>query len=213
MRPPQAQETSRKRVRMKPEARSRLILDAALIEFSRHGYTATRIEDIAARAGLTKTGVYGHYKSKDAIFEALLSEMMAPPESPAAFCWDASGKQSLEALVDGYIEQMYRKLNAPNAQRIFRLLLTESERVPDAVGRWFTQLVLQSRLEEQSQVDECVRRGVMRKSPVTDLFTLTNSPVLMWMVSNAVFRDATSLPLDKVRDIHRHMLLELLRPR
>ena len=50
---PPAAASRPRRVRLKPEIRSRLILDAALAEFGARGFTATRIEDIAARAGLT----------------------------------------------------------------------------------------------------------------------------------------------------------------
>ena len=69
---------TRKRVRLKPEVRSRLILEAALVEFGARGFSATRIEDIARRAGLSKSGVYAHYAGKEEIFEALLNLTLAP---------------------------------------------------------------------------------------------------------------------------------------
>lgn len=71
----------RKRVRLTPDIRIGLILDAALAEFSRNGFAATRIEDIAAHAGLSKAGLYAHFASKEAIFEALLVRTLSLPIS------------------------------------------------------------------------------------------------------------------------------------
>ena len=48
------------------------ILDAALQEFSAAGYAGARMDDIAARAGLSKGGLYAHFASKEEVFEALL---------------------------------------------------------------------------------------------------------------------------------------------
>ncbi|RTL42051.1 MAG: TetR/AcrR family transcriptional regulator, partial [Rhodocyclaceae bacterium] len=47
---------SQPRKRLTPATRIPLILDAALAEFSAHGYSATRFDDIANRAGLSKGG-------------------------------------------------------------------------------------------------------------------------------------------------------------
>ena len=62
----------KRRLRLAPEARVPLILDAALQEFSRRGFSAARMDDIAQRCGLSKGGLYAHFDSKDAIFKALL---------------------------------------------------------------------------------------------------------------------------------------------
>lgn len=79
------------RVRLKPEVRSRLILEAAQVEFGAKGFTATRIEDIAARAGLTKTGVYAHFPGKGAIFEALLDQVLLNARPETAAVWQPDG--------------------------------------------------------------------------------------------------------------------------
>lgn len=49
----------------RPDARPREILNAALRVFAEHGYAATRLEDVAAAAGVTKGTIYYYFKSKD----------------------------------------------------------------------------------------------------------------------------------------------------
>ena len=53
------------------------ILDEALVMFAEHGYKGTNLRDLAARLQLSKSALYKHYESKDAIWNALLDKMEA----------------------------------------------------------------------------------------------------------------------------------------
>ena len=53
------------------------ILDAALVSFVENGYKGTNLRDFAAGLGLSKSALYRHYESKEAIWNALLDKMEA----------------------------------------------------------------------------------------------------------------------------------------
>ena len=53
------------------------ILTAALEMFSQYGYAGTNIRELSASLGLVKSGIYKHYESKEAIWNALLDQMIA----------------------------------------------------------------------------------------------------------------------------------------
>ena len=53
------------------------ILAAALDMFSQNGYAGTNIRELSASLGLVKSGVYKHFESKEAIWNALLDQMIA----------------------------------------------------------------------------------------------------------------------------------------
>ena len=53
------------------------ILAAALEMFSQNGYAGTNIRELSASLGLVKSGVYKHFESKEAIWNALLDQMIA----------------------------------------------------------------------------------------------------------------------------------------
>ena len=57
-----------------PEARQQAILTAAISVFAQHGFAAATTDEIARAAGLSKGGLYWHFKSKDAILAALLEQ-------------------------------------------------------------------------------------------------------------------------------------------
>ncbi len=51
------------------------ILDAALVSFVENGYKGTNLRDFAAGLGLSKSALYRHYESKEAIWDALIDKM------------------------------------------------------------------------------------------------------------------------------------------
>ena len=53
------------------------ILAAALEMFSQKGYEGTNIRELSASLGLVKSGIYKHFESKEAIWNALLDRMIA----------------------------------------------------------------------------------------------------------------------------------------
>jgi AcrR family transcriptional regulator len=53
------------------------ILAVALEMFSKNGYAGTNIRELSASLGLVKSGIYKHYESKEAIWNALLDQMIA----------------------------------------------------------------------------------------------------------------------------------------
>jgi len=59
-------------MRTKNPETGRRIIDAAYESFWRSGFTRTSVDDIAARAGVTKRTLYGHFRSKDDLLAAVL---------------------------------------------------------------------------------------------------------------------------------------------
>ncbi len=64
--------------RRRAQARPDEVLDAALALFIENGFAATRVEDIAKRAGLSKGAVYLYFPSKEALLEGLVRRAVLP---------------------------------------------------------------------------------------------------------------------------------------
>ncbi|ENO89358.1 TetR/AcrR family transcriptional regulator [Thauera linaloolentis] len=208
----QKTETQRRRYLPSTE-RKREILDAALIEFSSHGYTAATIERIAARAGLSKAGIYAHYKSKDEVFEDLLETALTPSVQADGVLPPDVGAP-LPVVVTAYVDRMYDQLDEPIVMATFQLLITESRRTPELIRRWYDKMLEPRRLKDQADVDEYVRSGIMRRSALTDHFILAAAPLVMWIVMRMLHQD-NDLPmsLEQAREAHKQLLLDVLQPR
>src|SRR5499427_7911296 len=68
----------RVRWRRRKTARPAEILDAALAAFAERGFAATRLDDVAARAGITKGTLYLYFSSKEELFKAVVRQQLVP---------------------------------------------------------------------------------------------------------------------------------------
>lgn len=109
------------------------ILQEALELFSREGYEAVSVSQIAGALDMTKGALYRHYKSKRDIFESILSVMEQRdaqgaaahqlPESPAAQTPEAYRAAALEQLLT-YSKAQFRSWTEDPFAASFRRMLT-----------------------------------------------------------------------------------------
>ncbi|NUT96331.1 MAG: TetR/AcrR family transcriptional regulator [Saccharothrix sp.] len=59
------------------EETRRRLLEAAVVEFAAHGLAGTRMERVAARAGINKERLYNYFGDKERLFQTVLSDEMA----------------------------------------------------------------------------------------------------------------------------------------
>lgn len=209
MPPANSTATGRKRLRLPAEVRKQQILDAALIEFSTHGFAASSIAKIAERVGMSKAGLYAHFSGKDAIFEQLLSNMLASTFSNRQ--WRPQPGVPLRDMVASFIDKTYDAISQPDFIATLRLLITECGRVPQLMRHWRID-VLEPYLEEQQRiVDECVGCGLMRPSALTRHFSVVIAPAMLAALSALIFDDERAArEMEIVREVHEELLLELL---
>jgi AcrR family transcriptional regulator len=78
-----------------PEARRQAILAAAIGVFAQHGFAAATTDAIARAAGMSKGGLYWHFKSKDAILAALLEQFFNQELAVLELLVSASGSAGM----------------------------------------------------------------------------------------------------------------------
>lgn len=202
----------KKRIRLAPAVRKKLVLDAALAEFSTHGFAAASTEKIAQRAGLSQAGLYAHYKSKDAILEALFSEVLLHDWSQ----WLSADEAFSEEKVDHLIDCMYAKVEAPDFLAVFRLLITDGLRHAPLISQWYAKVVEPYIASQQNIVNTMVAQKKMQRSILSENFQLAISPLFTGLMMR-LLRDgagaAVAQDMAELRDSHRKMLKELLTPR
>ena len=91
---------------MKPRDR---ILDAAMTVFRRHGFRRSSIEQAAEAAGLTRQALYHHFKSKEALFRAVIERLhdsALAAEIAAANAAEKAGGSLADILVAGFTARM-----------------------------------------------------------------------------------------------------------
>ncbi|MBS0346116.1 MAG: TetR/AcrR family transcriptional regulator [Proteobacteria bacterium] len=200
----------RPRKRLTPDTRIPLILDAALAEFSAHGYSATRIDDIANRAGLSKGGFYAHFSGKDAVFEALLRRSLTAPTLDVDALLDAA--TDIRGLVEQLVDQLHTHLGDTTLRATARLLLTDGHRLPDVVTLWRQNTVDNLHVQLGALLRRCVERGLCRDSTVVHHPWLIVSPVIHQLFQQLSSAAVVPIQLREARSTHVDMLCELLTP-
>jgi len=200
--------TGRKRVRLAPAVRKRLILDAALAEFAANGFGATSTDKIAQRAGLSQAGLYAHFESKDAILVALFEELLEPEWE----LWMDEGETVSGPAIDAWIDRSYAKLDDPVIQSVFRILIAEGKRVRHLAGQWRRNVVDPRRAEQKRVADTLVAQGKVRRCTLAENTELTLSPLLHALVLQLIHggEDGPNGEIAVIREAHRRMLKEQL---
>lgn len=203
--------------RLPPDERREQILDAALHEFSERGFGAARMDDIAARAGLSKGGLYAHFASKKTVFEALMQRMLLPDllfdarvTNPPMT--DAAARPPLDALVDAFLDGAYARLDDSRFLQTLHLLIAEGPRMADVIEGWRTDH-LQLLHRQQAALQQAVEQGVLRESALTDMVQLIHAPILLAAILKMLQGEGhVRAVVPRLQAAHRRLLLELLPP-
>ncbi|HXI85813.1 MAG TPA: TetR/AcrR family transcriptional regulator [Parvularculaceae bacterium] len=149
------------RWRRRAEARPDEILAAALAEFTESGFEATRVEDVARRAGLSKAGVYLYFDSKDALLRALIEHEVEPVAERVAALAEAGKNEPLEALRT--IVGAFVALTAdPALFAVPRIILSVAGRFPE-IGAFYRAHVVERGLGAIAMLHRSgVEKGVFR---------------------------------------------------
>lgn len=186
------------------------ILDCALLEFSEYGFEGARMDGIARRCGLSKGGLYAHFAGKDALFEALLTRSIAPPDVKAM---DLPRPIKVRSLAKWLVDRMYDSLANPSTLTTIRLLIAEGARVPHLVKLWGKQvnephLAMIGQALRESTSGTGGRHSVILREP-----WLAAAPVLHTLLAQLILGEHLEMDMKHLRKVHVEMLCELLEPR
>jgi TetR/AcrR family transcriptional regulator of autoinduction and epiphytic fitness len=121
---------------LSPDFRRGHLIDAAEDVFLERGYHAATMNDIAARAGMSKKTVYQVFPSKDLLFDALLSDRLAVLSLPI----EEDGREPEVVLVD-LLVKIALFLLSPRQIAMTRLIVAETQRAPE-IGQALERLGL-----------------------------------------------------------------------
>ncbi|MEI6160126.1 MAG: TetR/AcrR family transcriptional regulator [Roseococcus sp.] len=122
---------------MPEEERRQAICEAAAVVFIRDGYTAASMDDVARGAAMSKRTLYRFFASKAALFEATISDSLAPMHLDPA----VEREPDMEMALTGILEASGRHLLTLRPTGIFRLVIAEVGRSPELAESFHRVLV------------------------------------------------------------------------
>lgn len=136
--------------RRRKEARPGEIAAAALDLFVEKGFSATRLDDVAEKAGVSKGTVYLYFENKEALFKSAIEAVMTPAVEAAEALAKDGGRPAAE-LLRCFIDGWWRMVGSTSLAGVPKLLVAESGNFPE-LTRWFHDSVIRRAQKAMSQI-------------------------------------------------------------
>jgi len=195
-----------KRWRRRSDARPGELTAAAFALFAEQGFAATRLEDVAARAGVSKATIYRYFDSKEALFEAVVKEATAPRFAEAELLVEAF-QGTTPDLLRTFFQVARGALSGP-LPALLKMIVSESATFPKLASLW-ADLGVSRMLELVRRiVARGIARGEFRQVDLEAVAPVIMAPVFLLGISKQTFSN-TSVQFnpDQVLAQHADVLL------
>lgn len=190
------------------ESRPSELLAAALELFVERGYAATRLEDVAARAGASKGTLYLYFKGKDELFKAVVRGEILPAIARAetlAGQFPGSASELLRTVVTG----IWSSVGDTLLSGIPKLIIAESGNFPDLARFYYQEVILRGFALMKSILERGMRQGEFRKVDVEPTARAMMGPLLLSMLWRHSFQSLEAAPLSAERFFEAYLALIL----
>lgn len=200
--PSPALDPSPRRERRK-EARPRELLDAALDLFVEKGYAATRAEEIAARAGVSKGTLFLYFSSKQDVFKAVIRENIVS-QFPI---WQQEFEQYQGSSADMLRHTMstwWERMGKTRASGIVKLVMSEAQNFPEIAAYYQAEVIQPGHALLRKILERGVARGEFRAMDLDHaIYTLTAPMIFLMMWKHSLGACASEANIRNPEDFLR----------
>jgi AcrR family transcriptional regulator len=200
---------SQPKYQRRKEDRPQEIADAAFEAFAEKGYAATRIDDVASRAGVSKGLTYLYYKTKEDLFKAVIKNVVV--RRVDALIGDVESTElSSEEFIRGPLLDFMKKVPGSPVAIVIRLLIAEGPRHPDLVNYYYDNVVARGLKAIRQFVERGVQRGEFRREALDHQPHLFLAPMMLSIIWRLIFTEKP-LDTDQLMESQVNMLLTQLK--
>jgi AcrR family transcriptional regulator len=199
------------RARRKAERPSE-ILEAAFEEFVLHGYAATRLEDVAARAGVTKGTIYVYFESKERLFEVLAQECGKEVHTCFAPLLEDESVPTADSMRANLASLFHSCANDRHSREFLRLLISEAKRFPGLVDEHFESFIAPALEKLKQDMQRGIETGAFRAGPAVDFPELLMGPALSLHIWTLLFADRRPLDIERYIETAVDLIMNGLLP-
>lgn len=201
----ESQETTRpRRWARRRDARPGEIVEAALACFNERGFAATKLDDVARRAGVTKGTVYLYFASKEELLKAAVRQSLLPRiDHLLAGTTDEQGDpaETIRRLLVTIVEEV---LPTP-AGTIPKLIISEAQNFPELARFYHDEVISRVRAHLTAVIRRGMAAGRFRPVDPELIFFSLISPMLVAALWRQSFEPYDPHPLDVSAMIASHL--------
>ncbi len=188
------------------EAKRLALIDSALAVFSRVGFAAAKIDDVAEEAGVSKGTVYLYFESKEKLFEGMVKAKMVPMlDGIAEIVGDPEA--SAADRLRGHMTYFYKKILDSDRRQIMRLIMSEGPNFPHLAEFYHATVLSRGQAMINAIIEQGVERGEFRKMPNHGLMQNVAAGALVAGIWKLVFDRFQPIDLDAYFETHIDLIL------
>jgi AcrR family transcriptional regulator len=194
------------------------ILEAAKTVFLQKGLDATKMQDIAEEAGISRTALHYYYHKKESLFEAIFEDALDNllPKLAEIINSEVSFSEKIEIFISNYIDMLLHNPLLP------RFVLIELQRNPDRIIRILKakEIELKTITTLEVQLDEEILNGRFKNISLAHFFSNIYSLVIFPFLANQLLeelffdedKEQMKIFLNERKKIVTETILKSLRP-
>jgi len=198
------------RRRERKDNRPQEIVDAAFEEFAAKGFAGTRLEDVAARAKVSKGLPYLYFKTKEELFKAVVRSVITSHFEVMRGQMETT-TLSIEDFLKGPFLAFMQELVGSKRAFIARLLIAEGHKHPELTKFYYDNVVSRGTEAMTLMIDRGIERDEFRPTALRDFPQLLFAPVLTAILWRALFERHRHLDTDKMLQTHIGLLVDAIR--
>jgi AcrR family transcriptional regulator len=163
------------------EARPHELLTAALDLFVERGFAATRLDDVAARAGVSKGTLYLYFENKEELFKAVVRENLLPTLDVAEQVISNHSGSSTD-LFRKIMMTWWERVGNTSLSGITKLMMSESGNFPEVAQFYHEEVITRANAMLISILERGIAQGEFRNIDTTQASNVVIAPMLMLML-------------------------------
>ncbi|MBY0357900.1 MAG: TetR/AcrR family transcriptional regulator [Candidatus Obscuribacterales bacterium] len=174
-----------------PRNKKKQIVEAAIKVFLEHGYAATTLASVAAKAGVIRATIYSHFKNKEELFTAIIEELTINRFTPNF------EQKMMSATPEEFVYMLRDIIKSRRADKeylaLLRTVIGESERFPD-LARLYAKTVF-SRVIVIAETFFSKHPKLPVKSPLS-LATVIGGSMMSYVIQQELLYGKEIMPMD-----------------
>jgi AcrR family transcriptional regulator len=180
------------------------LLAAALELFTERGYAATRLDDVARRAGVSKGTVYLYYSSKEELFKAVILEGLVPVLERGEKML-AQHRGSTSDLIRSLTRSWWQAIGATPYAGIAKLMISECRNFPELGTFYVDEVITRGHELVHKALQRGIDRGELRAVDAEHATRLVFAPLVLHMIWRYSFDFCGTGRLDPHTYLEQHL--------
>lgn len=182
------------------------IIAAGLDEFTARGFAATRLDDVAKRAGVAKGTIYLHFKDKEALFQELVRTALGPLIVRISNPQIGAGAGSARAAMEALAETFARDVIGTKRADIVRMIISECTRFPQLAEFYYREVVAHGIAGMRKLIEYGIARGEIRNPGLAEFPQLLVGPLVVAVIWQGLFGKQAPLEVAAMLRVHLDLI-------